>query len=117
MPVPKTSLTLEDMPMQYDHWLSFGSELEANGKWDVAARVFRYISDIFGNTPAMVTREANCLYWFGDYLGALGVLELLTRPTVSSLIIEARCWNKLDKPQKACIIYNKALTILERKPV
>jgi tetratricopeptide (TPR) repeat protein len=106
---------LEDMPLRYDDMILFGFELEEAGKWDVAARMFRHIASLFGNKSFVTVREANALYQFGDYRQALEVIESMEQPTVASMIIEARCWRKLDKPEKACIIYEKAETILERK--
>jgi hypothetical protein len=107
----------KDMPLLFDHWFSFACELEDDGKWDIAARVFRHLASIFQNVPYMQMREANALYQFGDYRSALQIIELMERPTVSSYLLGGRCWKRLDKPEKSVIMYNKAMTILERKVV
>lgn len=106
---------LEDMPLLFDDGLTFATELQEGGKWDIAARLYRHLSTIFGNRCDMLNREANALYQFGDYRGAIHVLENQPRESVSSLLILARCWKELDFPEKSVILYRKAETIIERE--
>lgn len=105
-------MRLEDMPLQLDDWFTFATELEESGRWDVAARVFRHISSTFGDLSLVLPREANALYHFGDYRGAIRVLSLMPRQTVSTLIIKARCHRGLGEMVKAIISYDKARKIL-----
>ncbi len=112
MRISDTSLKLEDLPLQYDEWFSFAMELEQTGKWDIAARIFRHLASMFGNGPCMNVHEANALYHFGDYRSALQVIDRMIRPTVSSLLIEGRCYSKMGEPEHAISCYQKAERIL-----
>jgi tetratricopeptide (TPR) repeat protein len=101
------------MPLLFDDWFSFAEEMEDKGRFDIAARIFRHIASIFGNTSFMNAREANALFHFGDYRSALEVLANMKRPSISTRLIEARCYVKLGEPQKAIIAYEKARKELE----
>ena len=115
MRICSDEITLEDLPLQYDHWLFVAAELEGNGRWSTAAKLYRHLSVMFGNVQDMLTREANALCEFGDYAGSLVALGLMTRPTLQSYMIEARCYISLDKPEEAGVMLEKAKSILERK--
>ena len=106
------TMKLEDLPLQFDDWITFASELEQSGKWDIAAWIFRHIASIFGNEPGMMIREANALYHFGDYRRALQVIGLMERPTIASYLIEARCYSMLDEKEHAIDAYKRAERIL-----
>ena len=105
-------MKLEDFPLQFDDWFSFAMELQCKGKWDIAARIFRHIASVFGNEPYMMVLEANALYQFGDHHGTLLVIDCMVRPTVSSMLIEARCYRALSETEHAIKCYEKAERIL-----
>ena len=105
-------MKLEDFPLQFDDWFSFALELESKGKWDIAARIFRHMAGLFGNESCMNVHEANALFHFEDYRGALRVIDSMVRPTVSSLLIEGRCYFKMGEVEHAISCYEKAERIL-----
>ncbi len=112
MRVSDSTITLQDLPLQYDEWLSFAAELEGRGKWDIAARIYGHMASVFGNAPFLNVHEANALYHFENYQGALMVIDSMVRPTVSSLLVEGRCYFKLGEQEHAISCYEKAERIL-----
>ena len=105
----------EEFPLQFDCWVIEAEEAELQGDWARAVEVFEYLAQNYQNELWMKTRWANTLYHAGRYDEALSIAEELNlkRPTVSTLLIEARIHRKRDDVSLAIEQFEKAEDILQ----
>ena len=106
---------MEEWPFQFDNMLGAAGELEEQGDWLTAAGVFEYIYKHWGNEIWMKTRQGNALYYAGKYEDSCRLAGQLNdiRPTVSTLLIEARAHRKQKQLVRAIELYERARKILD----
>jgi tetratricopeptide (TPR) repeat protein len=105
----------EEFPFQFDDLVKAVEEVEEKGDWLYASQIFEYMCENYRNELWMKTRWANALYHAGRYDEALSIAEELNlkRPTVSTLLIEARIHRKRDDVSLAIEQFEKAEDILQ----
>lgn len=105
----------EEFPFQFDDLVKAAEEVEEKGNWLYASQIFEYMCEKYRNELWMKTRWANALYHAGRYDEALSIAEELNlkRPTVSTLLIEARIHRKRDDVSLAIEQFEKAEDILQ----
>jgi hypothetical protein len=108
--------TFEEYPFQFDHFLAVAEQMEREGDWGYAAKIYAYLAEHFGNELWMRTRQAHAEYRAGRCAQALAVLEPVqrTRPTVSTLMLAARIYQKQKNNRKAIELYEQARRIVEQ---
>jgi len=104
-----------DYPLQLDNFYYIAMYLEIEGSNALAGYIYRYMAHNYGNRIWMFTRAANALYKANRLSEALELITTVNkaRPSVSSLLIEARIWRAFDRPRKAVELLTKARTILD----
>jgi tetratricopeptide (TPR) repeat protein len=105
----------EEYPFQFDDLVKAAEEVEEKGNWLYASQIFEYICEKYRNELWMKSRWANTLYHAGRYNEALSIAEELNlkRPTVSTLLMEARVRCKKEDFRGAIDLLKKAEGILE----
>ena len=105
----------EDYPFQFDNFLAVARQLERDGDWGQAIKIYDYAAERFDNTLWMQTLKANALYYYRRWEAAAALAGQLnqTRPTVARLMIEARARRKLNDLPAAAVIYRRAAAILD----
>jgi hypothetical protein len=111
------SLRPDEIPFQFDSMLNEARREEKNGEWQKAARIYRYIGDHYDNQIWMKSQEALALFKAGDFARAaeLGSLINQQRPTVDTLLLEARLKRRNRDFKSALVLLKKAEAILEGK--
>ena len=106
---------VEEYPLQFDNLMTEVEEIEKKGDWAYAAKVLEYLWEHYDNELWMKTRCANALYHTGQYEIAAKMTGELNcrRPTVSTLLIEARARCKKEDFCGAIDLLKKAEEILE----
>ena len=104
-----------DYPFQFDHLLTVARELESQGDWAQAGRMYQHIASHCGNVSWMKTLEANAMYQRGHMSDAAELVNQLNQadPTVARLMIQARMHLQRDQWTDAVDYYRKAEAILE----
>jgi glycosyltransferase involved in cell wall biosynthesis len=121
--VRKAGIELRDpppgeYPCLFDDMLKLARSMRDDGKPLQAARTFEEIGRRFGNTLWMKRLEADACFVHGGCDGrALGVCARLnaTRPTVDSLLIEARLHRRADRMDRAIDLLRTALGHLRER--
>jgi tetratricopeptide (TPR) repeat protein len=105
----------DEVPSRFDNAIVAVEGLEEKGDWKYALKVFDYIVDTFAGNIWVKTRYANAFYHAGEYAGALRLIKEVnsSRPTVSSLLIEARVHNAMSTKREAIEFYSRAEAILD----
>jgi glycosyltransferase involved in cell wall biosynthesis len=107
-----------ERPFQFDFVLQQAQEMEAEGAWAGAAQVYTQLGRRFGNQRWMQERAAAAL--FHDSTRNEKALALcrelnVSRPTVSTLLLEARALKRAGKFDEARAALDQARTILSSK--
>jgi len=106
---------VEEYPLQFDNLMTEVEEIEKKGDWAYAAKVLEYLWEHYDNELWMKSRCANALYRTGQYDDAVRMAGELNsrRPTVATLLIEARARCKKEDFGGAIDLLKKAEEILE----
>jgi tetratricopeptide (TPR) repeat protein len=106
---------VEEYPLQFDNLMTGAEEIEKQGDWARAVEVFEYLARNYQNELWMKTRWANALYHAGQYEHAARIVGEVNskRPTVSTLLMEARAQQKKEDFWGAVDLLEKAEQILE----
>ena len=106
---------VEEYPLQFDNLMTGAEEIEKQGDWARAVEVFEYLAENYQNELWMKTRWANALYQAGQYERAGRIVGEVNskRPTVSTLLMEARARRKKEDIWGAVDLLEKAKQILE----
>jgi glycosyltransferase involved in cell wall biosynthesis len=104
-----------ECPFQFDNMIVAIESLEEKNDWEYALRIFDHVLENADGNIWVKTRYANSLYHAGEYAGALKQIREINayRPTVSSLLLEARIHNAMDNKQNAIEFYGMAESILD----
>lgn len=106
---------VEEYPLQFDNLMTGAQEIEKMGDWARVAEVFEYLERNYQNELWMKTRWANALYHAGRYENAVRIVGQVNskRPTVSTLLMEARARRKKEDIDGAIHLLEKARQVLE----
>jgi len=99
----------DQIPFKFDQLLEMAQRAEKCGDYAKAAMLFEYIKDNYGNEIWMKRLAADALFKAGNLTRAAELIEQVNRerPSVESLLIEA----KIKKQQKD---FNSAIELLEK---
>jgi glycosyltransferase involved in cell wall biosynthesis len=104
-----------EMPFRFDAAYNDGRKAEADGDWLLAADMYQYAADNFGNRLWMDTLTAEALRRAGRLAPAVEFASRVNtrRPTIDSLRTEAMARKKANDFQSAISLLEKARDILE----
>jgi tetratricopeptide (TPR) repeat protein len=110
--------TDEQRPFQFDMLLQQAELAEKNGDWAQAAQMFEYIAEHYQNELWMKTLAAKAFYKVGDHTKAVELSSEINqqRPTVDTLLLEAKVNREKKNFNTAIDLLRKAEQILARKP-
>ncbi|MDT8299975.1 MAG: glycosyltransferase [Sedimentisphaerales bacterium] len=99
----------EEIPFQFDQLLEKARNAEKIGNWSKAAEMFEYIATHHQNELWMKSLAANASFQAGSHIRAANLSHEINgqRPTVDTLLLEA----KIKREQKD---YNLAIKLLEK---
>ncbi len=105
----------EEWPFQFENLVTAGRELEKQGDWGTAVKVYEHTAGMYGNELWMRVRSANALYYSGRYDEALWLIDGVNRerPTAASLLIAARSHGKKEDHRAAIGRYRECLAIID----
>lgn len=104
----------EEIPFQFDSLLKEAQAAEKMGDWLGAAQVYEYIAQNYHNHFWMKSLAANALFKAGQYDKAAQICRDLNkkRPTVDSLLLEAKIRRRHRDFDRAVNLLEKARLIL-----
>jgi glycosyltransferase involved in cell wall biosynthesis len=107
----------DQIPFQFDQLLEEARLTEKNGDCARAAQIFEYIADHYQNKLWMKTLAANAFFKAGNYAKAAELSCELNRqrPTVDTLLLEAKGKRKENNFNSAIELLERAEQILEGK--
>ncbi len=99
----------EEIPFQFDQLLEKAKSAEKNGNWPKAAEMFEYITRHYQNELWMKSLAAKASFKAGGHIRAANLSREINRqrPTVDTLLLEA----KIKREQKD---FNLAIKLLEK---
>jgi tetratricopeptide (TPR) repeat protein len=107
----------EEIPFQFDQLLEKAHAAEKNGNWSKAAEMFEYITEHHENELWMKTLAAKASFKAGGHIRAAELSREINRqrPTVDTLLLEAKVKHKKKDFHSAIKLLEKAEQILEGK--
>jgi len=107
----------EEIPFQFDQLLEKAKSAEKNGNWSKAAEMFEYITEHYQNELLMKTLAAKASFKAGGYIRAAELSGEVNRqrPTVDTLLLEAKVKHEKKDFNSAIKLLEKAEQILEGK--
>jgi len=107
----------EEIPFQFDQLLEKAHTAEKNGNWSKAAEMFEYITEHYQNELWMKTLAAKASFKAGGHIRAAELSREVNRqrPTVDTLLLEAKVKHKKKDFNSAIKLLEKAEQILEGK--
>jgi glycosyltransferase involved in cell wall biosynthesis len=107
----------EEIPFQFDQLLGEAKLAEKNGNWSEAAKMFEYITEHHQNTLWMKTLAAKASFKAGCHIRANQLSREINqlRPTVDTLLLEAKVKHKEKDFNSAIKLLERAKQILEGK--
>ena len=105
----------EEFPFQFDALLTDARVAQVDGNWSGAGQIYEYIGRHYGNRLWMKANAANAYYYAGAVSKAAQLSAEVNqqRPTVSTLLIEAKAHRKKNNFYSATGLLEKAREILE----
>jgi len=105
----------EEIPFQFDQLLEKAKSAEKNGNWSKAAEMFEYITEHYQNELCMKTLAAKASFKAGGHIRAAELSREVNRqrPTVDTLLLEAKVKHEKKDFNSAIELLNKAEQILE----
>ncbi len=99
----------EEIPFQFDQLLEKAKKAEKNGNWSKAVEIFEYMENHHQNELWMKSLAAKASYMAGAHIRAFNLSHEINkqRPTVDTLLLEA----KIKRNQKD---FDSAITLLEK---
>jgi tetratricopeptide (TPR) repeat protein len=103
------------LPFKFDDLLEQARTIEQDGDFRQAGQLYEYIADNCQNALWMKTSAAQAWYKAGAYTKAADIITAINqdRPTVDTLILEAKIHQKRQDIQSAIIMLETAKDILE----
>ena len=107
----------EEIPFQFDQLLEKAKSAEKNGNWSKAADMFEYIMEHYQNELWMKTLAAKASFKAGGHILAAELSREVNRqrPTVDTLLLEAKVKREKNDFNSAIKLLEKAEQILEGK--
>jgi hypothetical protein len=107
----------EEIPFQFDQLLEKAKSAEKNGNWSKAAEMFEYITEHYQNELWMKTLAAKASFKAGGHIRAAELSHKVNcqRPTVDTLLLEAKVKHEKKDFNSAIKLLKKAEQILEGK--
>jgi len=107
----------EEIPFQFDQLLEKAKSAEKNGNWSKAAEMFEYITEHHENELWMKTLAAKASFKAGGHIRAAELSREVNRqrPTVDTLLLEAKVKREEKDFNPAIKLLEKAEQILEGK--
>jgi len=107
----------EEIPFQFDQLLEKAKSAEKNGNWSKAAEMFEYITEHYQNELWMKTLAAKASFKAGGHIRAAELSREVNRqrPTVDTLLLEAKVKREKNDFNSAINLLQKAEQILEGK--
>ena len=107
----------EEIPFQFDQLLEKAKSAEKNGNWSKAAEMFEYITEYHDNELWMKTLAAKACFKAGGHIRAAKLSREVNqqRPTVDTLLLEAKVKREEKDFNSAIELLEKAEQILEGK--
>jgi len=107
----------EEIPFQFDQLLEKAKSAEKNGNWSKAAEMFEYITEHHQNELWMKTLAAKASFKAGGHIRAAELSREVNRqrPTVDTLLLEAKVKHEKKDFNSAIKLLKKAEQILEGK--
>ena len=107
----------EEIPFQFDQLLEKAHAAETNGNWSKAAEMFEYITEHYQNELWMKTLAAKASFKAGGHIRAAELSREVNRqrPTVDTLLLEAKVKHEKKDFHSAIKLLEKAEQILEGK--
>ncbi|MGI6270753.1 MAG: glycosyltransferase [Anaerohalosphaeraceae bacterium] len=104
----------EEWPFQFENLVTTGMELEKQGDWATAVKVYAHTREHYGNDLWMQTRSAYALYHAQRHDEALQIIGRVNeiRATPATLLIAARSHKQKENYQSAIRYYRQCLEIL-----
>jgi len=106
----------EELPFQFDNLLGQARLAEKDGNWVQAAQMFEHIAKNHQNELWMKTLAARAFYKAGDHAKAMELSKQINqqRPTVDTLLLEAKVARERKDINLAIELLQKAEQILQR---
>ncbi len=107
----------EEIPFQFDQLLEKAKSAEKTGNWSKAAEMFEYITEHYQNELWMKTLAAKASFKAGGHIRASELSREVNRqrPTVDTLLLEAKVKREKNDFNSAINLLEKAEQILEGK--
>jgi len=107
----------EEIPFQFDQLLEKAKSAEKNGNWSKAAKMFEYMVEHYQNELWMKTLAAKASFKAGGHIRAAELSREVNRqrPTVETLLLEAKVKHEKKDLNSAIKLLQKAEQILEGK--
>jgi glycosyltransferase involved in cell wall biosynthesis len=107
----------EEIPFQFDQLLEKAKTAEKEGNWSKAAEMFEYITKHHQNELWMKSLAANASFKAGGHIRAANLSHEINRqrPTVDTLLLEAKVKREQKDFSSAIKLLEKAEQILEGK--
>ncbi len=107
----------EEIPFQFDQLLEKAKSAEKTGDWSKAAEMFEYITEHYQNELWMKTLAAKASFKAGGHIRAAELSREVNRqrPTVDTLLLEAKVKREKNDFNSAINLLEKAEQILEGK--
>ncbi len=104
----------EEIPFQFDTLLQQAHENEKQGDWKQAAKIYEFIAEHHQNQLWMKSQAAAALFNAGDFGRATELISWVNsrRPTVDTLMLEARLRRRERDFKSALVLLNRAEDIL-----
>lgn len=110
-------VTSEEIPFRFDMLLKKARIEQKNGNFKNAANLYIHLANNYQNQVLMKSMAAEALFQAGDFRGAAEITSSVNRqrPTVDTLLLEAKL-NRLNQNFEAALtLLNKACEILLNK--
>jgi len=107
----------EQIPLQFDQLLNEGRDTVNEGDYLMAGEIFEYIGKNYQNELWMSSLAADAYFKAGRYTKAGQLISTVNqqRPTVDTLVLEAKLKRKQNNIESAITLLEKAEEILEGK--
>ena len=105
----------EELPFQLDKYLKLALTAESNGDWRQAGDIYEYIAENHRNELWMKTLAAKAFFKAADHTRAAELSRIVNqqRPTVDTLLLEAKIRREKKDFDSAIELLKTAETILE----
>jgi hypothetical protein len=105
----------EEIPFQFDQWLTEAKSAEKDANWAKAARMYESMIQHYGNELWMKSRAAEAFYRACEFDRAAELVRQVNehRPTVDTLLLEARLGKRNKDFRPAIELLENARQMLE----